>query len=188
MRSSSHLLGLALWKDIFAHHSLAFPIISPSSLPLHPSYGVDLFEDDYLFLLPVADLRMDPALRLRPVSSVALVTLYNSTARLNDGIFTVHRFSVATSTRLRKSECVFRFYVYGGIFDNPPGYLLSARGTVFGALCADGFFWVCWGYWCAFCLFRTLWFGMEDCRLVVYREADSMPEELLLGQGRVFSI
>jgi hypothetical protein len=44
------------------------------------------------------------------------------TTRLNDGIFTVHRFSVATSARLRKSECVFRFYVYGGIFDNPPGF------------------------------------------------------------------
>jgi hypothetical protein len=44
------------------------------------------------------------------------------TIRLNDGIFTVHRFSVATSARLRKSECVFRFYVYGGIFDNLPGY------------------------------------------------------------------
>jgi hypothetical protein len=35
---------------------------------------------------------------------------------------------------------VFRFYVYGGIFDNPPGYVLSTRGTVFGALCADEFF------------------------------------------------
>jgi hypothetical protein len=35
-------------------------------------------------------------------------------------------------------------------------------------------------------LFRTLWFGMEDYRLVVYREVGSIPEELLLGQGRVF--
>jgi hypothetical protein len=60
---------------------------------------------------------------------------------LNDGIFRVHRFSIATSARLRKSECVFRFYVYGGIFDNPPGhFFLSAYGTVFGALCAYGFF------------------------------------------------
>jgi hypothetical protein len=48
--------------------------------------------------------------------------LHNLTARLNGGIFTVHRFSVATSARLRKSECVFQFYVYGGIFDNPPGF------------------------------------------------------------------
>jgi hypothetical protein len=44
------------------------------------------------------------------------------TTRLNDGIFTVHRFSVATCARLRKLECVFRFYVYGGTFDNPPGF------------------------------------------------------------------
>jgi hypothetical protein len=29
---------------------------------------------------------------------------------------------------------------------------------------------------------------MEDYRLVVYREVGSIPEELLLGQGRVFSI
>jgi hypothetical protein len=43
------------------------------------------------------------------------------TTRLNDGIFTVHRFFVATSAQPRKSECVFRFYVYSGIFDNPLG-------------------------------------------------------------------
>jgi hypothetical protein len=45
-----------------------------------------------------------------------------------------------TPARLHKSDFIFRFYVYGGTFDNPPGYLLSARGTVFGALCADGSF------------------------------------------------
>jgi hypothetical protein len=45
-----------------------------------------------------------------------------------------------TPTRLHKSVFVFRFYVYGGTFDNPLRYLLSARGTVCGALCADGFF------------------------------------------------
>jgi hypothetical protein len=28
---------------------------------VEPGYGVDLFEDDYLLLLPPADLRMDPA-------------------------------------------------------------------------------------------------------------------------------
>jgi hypothetical protein len=62
------------------------------------------------------------------------------TTRLNDGISRVHSFSVVTTARLHKSDFVFRFYVYGGTFDNPPGYLLSARGTVFGALCASGFF------------------------------------------------
>jgi hypothetical protein len=53
------------------------------------------------------------------------------TTRLNDGIFTVHRFSVATSTRLRKSECVFRFFVYGGIFDNPPGFFTCTWNRLF---------------------------------------------------------
>jgi hypothetical protein len=111
----------------------AFPSHSPHHCPftpVEPGYGDDLYEDDYRLLL-AADLRMDPALRPRPVSSVAFAYLgnaCNSTTRLNDGIFTVLRFSVATSARLHHSECVFRFYVYGGIFDNPPG-LLSARGT-----------------------------------------------------------
>jgi hypothetical protein len=98
---------------------------------VEPGYGDDVYEADYLLVFIAADLRMDPTLRPRPVSSVAFACLgktYNSTTRLNDGIFTVHRFSVATSARLHKSECVFRFYVYGGIFENPPG-LLSARGT-----------------------------------------------------------
>jgi hypothetical protein len=116
------------------------PLIYCPFTPVEPGYGVDLFDDDYRFLLPLADLRMDPALSPRPVSSLTPVTLHNSTTRLNDGIFTAHRFSVVTPARLHKSDFVFRFYEYGGTFDNPPGYLLSARGTVFGALCADGFF------------------------------------------------
>jgi hypothetical protein len=45
-----------------------------------------------------------------------------------------------TPARLHKSDFVFPFYVYGGAFDSPQGYLLSARGTVFGTLCAYGFF------------------------------------------------
>jgi hypothetical protein len=110
---------------------------------VEPGYGVGLVEVDYLFLLPTADLRMDPASRPRQslqLRSLTSVTLYNSTTRLNDSIFKVHRFSVVTPARLHKSDFIFRFYVYGGAFDNPPGYLLSARGTVFGALCADGSF------------------------------------------------
>jgi hypothetical protein len=110
------------------------------------------------------------------------------TTRLNNGIFRVHRFSVVTPARLHKSDSVFRFYVYGGIFVNPPGYLLSARGTAFGALCADGFFLDMLGLLVCFLpLFRTLWFGTEDCRLVVYREVGSIPEELLHGQGWISS-
>jgi hypothetical protein len=52
----------------------AFPHIPLHHCPITPveaGYGVDLVEDDYLFRLPGADLRMDPALRPRPVSSVA---------------------------------------------------------------------------------------------------------------------
>jgi hypothetical protein len=45
-----------------------------------------------------------------------------------------------TPARLHRSDFVFRFYVYGGTFVNPPGYLLSARGTAFSALYADGSF------------------------------------------------
>jgi hypothetical protein len=48
--------------------------------------------------------------------------------------------SVATPARPHKPGFVSRIYVYGGTFDSPPGYFLSARGTVFGALCAYGFF------------------------------------------------
>jgi hypothetical protein len=112
-------------ENLFAHQSSLSPSHSPHHYPftpVEPGYRVDLFEDNYLLLL-AADLRMDPALRPRPVSSLTSVTVHNSTTRLNDGIFTVRRFSVATSTRLRESECVYRFYVYGGISDNPPGFL-----------------------------------------------------------------
>jgi hypothetical protein len=127
----------ATWRyeKLSAHHSSPSPSYLPHHCPftpVEPGYEVDLFEDDYLFLLPAADLRMDPALRPRPVSSLTSVALYISITRLNDDIFTVHRFSVATSTRLHQSECVFRFFVYGGIFDTLLGFL-SAHGT--GCFC-----------------------------------------------------
>jgi hypothetical protein len=93
-----------------------------------------------------------------------------------------------TPAQLHWSDFIFQFYVYGGTFDNPPGYLLSARGTVFGALCTDGLLDMLGLLVCFLPLFWTLWFGMKDYRLVVYREVGSIPEELLLGQGRVFSI
>jgi hypothetical protein len=91
-------------KNLFAHQSSPSPSDSPRHCPftpVEPGYGVDLYEDEHLLLL-AADLRMDPALRPRPVSSVAFACLgnaYNSITRLNDGIFTVHRFSVATSAK-----------------------------------------------------------------------------------------
>jgi hypothetical protein len=130
-------MGEGLVEYIFAHHSSPsppHPHYHCPFTPVEPGYGVDLFEDDFQFL-PAADLRMDPA--LRPVQSLRLhsltsVILHNSTSRLNDGIFTVYQFSVATSARFHKSECVFQFYVYGGIF-------LSARGTSLGTLSAYGF-------------------------------------------------
>jgi hypothetical protein len=77
---------------------------------VEPGYGDDVYEADYLLPFLAADLRMDPALRPRPVSSVAFAYLgntHNSTTLLNDSIFTVHRFSAATSARLQQSESVF---------------------------------------------------------------------------------
>jgi hypothetical protein len=48
------------------------------------------------------------------------------TTRLNDGIFTtVFRCDTSSTTR------IFRFYVYGGTFDNPSGYFFF-------------FFFFCW--------------------------------------------
>jgi hypothetical protein len=67
---------------------------------VEPGYGDDLYENDYPLLFLVPDLRMDSALKPRPVSSVAFAYLSkadNSTTLLNEGIFTVHRLSVATS-------------------------------------------------------------------------------------------
>jgi hypothetical protein len=78
------------------------------------------------------------------------------TTRLSDGIFRVHRFSVVAPARLHKSDFVFRFYVYDGTFDNPSGYLLSPRGTVFGALCACAFLDLLGLLVCFLPLFRTL--------------------------------
>jgi hypothetical protein len=83
---------------------------------VEPGYGVDLFEDDYLLpclfvcnlvrlfdklglvfghvvlLLLAADLRMDPAMRPRPVSSVAFAYLGNA-LQLNDLIERGHIYS-----------------------------------------------------------------------------------------------
>jgi hypothetical protein len=62
------------------------------------------------------------------------------TTRFNNGIFRVYWFSVVTLTRLHRSDFIFQFYIYGGIFDEQPEYLLFARGIVFGASCAGGSF------------------------------------------------
>jgi hypothetical protein len=72
--------------------------------------------------------------------SLTSVTLRNSTTRLNDGIFKVHRFSVVTPARLHKSDFVFRSYVYGGTFDNPPGYFFICTWNSFGGFMRSGFF------------------------------------------------
>ena len=116
------------------------------------------------------------------------VNIYTSTSRLNDGIFKVHRFSGVTPARLHKSDFIFRFYVYGGTFDNHRGiyYLYLEQFLALYALM--GLLDMLGLLVCFLPLFWTLWFGMEDYRLVVYREVGSIPEELLLGQGRVFSI
>jgi hypothetical protein len=81
------------------------------------------------------------------------------TTRLNEGRFTVHRFSVATSARLHQPECVFRFFVYSGIFHNPPGFFLSARGT--------GFF---------FCFFFFSFFLNLNSEAVIPRRSTTHPE------------
>jgi hypothetical protein len=130
------------YENLFAHQSSPSPSDSPRHCPftpVEPGYGVDLYEDEYLLLLLAADLRMDPALRPRPVSSVASAyfgNAYNSTTRLNDGIFTVHRFSVATSARLHKSERVFRFYVTVQYLTTHRDYYLHVEQNVF-------FFFIC---------------------------------------------
>jgi hypothetical protein len=68
-------------ENLFAHQSSPSPSHFPHHCPfapVEPGYGVGLVEDDYLFLLPAADLRMDPAVWPRPVSSVAFAYLGNA--------------------------------------------------------------------------------------------------------------
>jgi hypothetical protein len=92
-----------------------------------------------------------------------------------------------TPARLHRSDSILGFYIYGGTLDNPLRYLLSAYGTVFGALCADEF------------LFRYIrttdvlsasvsdWMVCDgDYGLVVYRKVGSITEELILGRRGVF--
>jgi hypothetical protein len=67
------------WLGAVKIFSPTFPITFPSSLP-----RVDLFEDDDLLLL-AANLRMDPELRLHPVSSVVFAYLGNA-LQLNHSI------------------------------------------------------------------------------------------------------
>jgi hypothetical protein len=96
------------------------------------------------------------------------------TTRLNDGIFRVYRFSVVTPAQLHISDFIFPFYVYSCILDNPPGYLLFAQGTVFGALCTYVFLDLLGLLVCILPLFWALWFGIEDYRLVVNHEVGSI--------------
>jgi hypothetical protein len=76
-----HLLAWHCEFFFFAHHSSpspSHPLHHCPFTPVEPGYGVDLFENNYLFLLSAADLRMDPPLRPRPVSSVAFAYLGNT--------------------------------------------------------------------------------------------------------------
>jgi hypothetical protein len=70
--------------------------------PVVPGYGVYLFEDDYLFLLPAADLRMDPALRPLPVSSIAFAYLGDTLQRQPTGSFFLSA---------RETVCFFFFFL-----------------------------------------------------------------------------
>jgi hypothetical protein len=70
--------------------------------------------------------------------------------RLNDGIFRVLGFPL-TPARLHKSDFVFRFYVYGGIFGNPPRYFFICTWNSFGGFIRSSFLDLL-DYRCAFCL------------------------------------
>jgi hypothetical protein len=116
-------------ENLFAHHSLPSPSYPPYYClftPVEASYGIDLFKDNYLFLLPAADLRMDPALRPRPGSSVAFAYLVNalqpnhSTERRHIYSPSVFRCDIRSTAQI--GMC-FRFYLYGRIFDNLSGFL-----------------------------------------------------------------
>jgi hypothetical protein len=148
----SYLLSY-MWHRVITPPIFAFPSHSPHGspfTPVEPGYGVDLHEDDYLFLFLPADLRIDPAMRARPVSSVAFAYLgnaFNSTTRLNDGIFIFHRISVATSARLHQSEYVFCFFFFFLLFEckqwgpRPPKEHSSPSGAE--DFCCLGFYY----YW-----------------------------------------
>jgi hypothetical protein len=148
-----------------------------------------IYSKTIIYFSSASDSRMGTEWRPRLVSLVAFAYLHNLTTRLNDGIFIVHRFSIATPARLRKSDFVFRFYVYGGTFDNQRGYFfLSTHGTVFSALCAYEYLDCDRTIGVLSDSVSDFIVGKEDYRLVVYREVGTIPRELLLGQGRVFSI
>jgi hypothetical protein len=162
---------------------------------VHMSYGVVIQGFDpglQAFLCQQWDTFQ---LRFRPVpgrmcvtSTAPRRTLYNSTTRLNDGIFRVHRFPVVTPARLYKLDFIFRFYVYGGTFATHRGIYCLHVEQFLALYALIVFLDMLRLLVCFLPLFRTLWFGIEDYRLVVYRGVGSIPEELLLGQGRVFSI
>jgi hypothetical protein len=86
---------------------------------------------------------------------------------LNDGIFRVHRLFVVTPARLHN-----RILYFDSTY---------ARGTVFGALCAYGFFGFVRTASVLSASVSDFVVGMEGYRLVVYCEVGSIPKELLLG-------
>jgi hypothetical protein len=77
-----------------------------------------------------------------------------------------------TPARLHRSDFIFRFYVHltthRGIY-----YLHVEQFLALYALI--GFLDMLGLLVCFLPLFRTLWFGMDDYRLVVYREVGSIP-------------
>jgi hypothetical protein len=82
-------------ENLFTHHSSPSPSHSPHHCPftpVEPGYRNDLYEDDDLLLFLAADLTMHPALRPRPVSSVAFAYLGNA-LQLNHPIERRHIYS-----------------------------------------------------------------------------------------------
>jgi hypothetical protein len=70
------------------------------------------------------------------------------TTRLNDGIF----FCLSVFPRDIRPTAQIGFCIQIlRTFDNIPG-IFYLHVEQFLALCAYGFFWICWDYWCPFCL------------------------------------
>jgi hypothetical protein len=85
-----------------------------------------------------------------------------------------------TLARLHKSECAFRFYVYDGAFDNPPGYFYQ-YANIFGRSSAYGF-WISIG---TTRLLSASVFGLLIVKDggILFCKVGPIPEELLHGQG-----
>jgi hypothetical protein len=93
-----------------------------------------------------------------------------------------------TPSQLYRSDFIFPFYIYGSTFNYLPSihYLHVEQFLVPYALTSLFGYVGTTGYFSAIVSDLIVWDG--DYHVVVYCVVGSIPEELLLGQGRVFSI